>query len=64
MRFPVVLERTNVVYVTNATTGKCRATWLREPVATNLVMAMMTNFVPVVLYERGAGAGDQLGHQA
>ena len=44
---PVVLERTNVVYVTNATTGTVSGYMAREPVATNLVMAMMTNFVPV-----------------
>ena len=44
---PVVTERTNVVYVTNATTGSVAGYMSREPVATNLVTAVVTNFVPV-----------------
>ena len=44
---PVVLERTNIVYVTNASTGAVAGYMSREPVATNMVAAVMTNFVPV-----------------
>jgi len=44
---PVVVERTNVVYVTNAPTGAVAVYVAREPVATNLVTAVVTNFVPV-----------------
>ncbi len=44
---PVVLERTNIVYVTNATTGVVAGYLAREPVATNMVTAVVTNFVPV-----------------
>ena len=44
---PVVTERTNVVYVTNATTGAVAGYLAREPVATNMVTAVVTNFVPV-----------------
>ena len=44
---PVVTERTNTVYVTNATSGAVSGYVAREPVATNLVAAMVTNFVPV-----------------
>src|SRR5512136_670270 len=44
---PVVTERTNIVYVTNATTGAVSGYMAREPVATNLVAAVVTNFVPV-----------------
>ncbi|HOX58844.1 MAG TPA: hypothetical protein P5205_17365 [Candidatus Paceibacterota bacterium] len=44
---PVVLERTNVVYVTNASTGAVAGYMSREPVATNLVSAVVTNLVPV-----------------
>ena len=44
---PVVVERTNVVYVTNATTGAVAGYMEREPVATNMVTALVTNFVPV-----------------
>src|SRR5512136_1997750 len=44
---PVVTERTNIVYVTNATTGAVAGYLAREPVATNLVAAVVTNFVPV-----------------
>ena len=44
---PVVTERTNVVYVTNAATGAVSGYLAREPVATNLVAAVVTNFVPV-----------------
>src|SRR5512137_1592153 len=44
---PVVTERTNVVYVTNTTTGAVAGYLAREPVATNMVSAVVTNFVPV-----------------
>ena len=44
---PVVTERTNVVYLTNATTGAVSGYVARQPVATNLVSAVVTNFVPV-----------------
>jgi len=44
---PIVVERTNVVYVTNATTGAVSGYATREPVATNVVAALVTNFVPV-----------------
>src|SRR5512137_474025 len=44
---PVVTERTNVVYVTNAVSGAVSGYATREPVATNMVSAVVTNFVPV-----------------
>src|SRR5512137_1734833 len=44
---PVVTERTNVEYVTNAATGAVSGYMAREPVATNLLAAVVTNFVPV-----------------
>jgi hypothetical protein len=44
-----VVERTNVVYVTNAITGSVSGFATREPVATNLVAAVVTNFVPVFM---------------
>src|SRR5512136_28124 len=44
---PVVLERTNIVYVTNAATGAVAGYLAREAVATNLVSAVVTNFLPV-----------------
>ena len=44
---PVVTERTNIVYVTNATTGAVTGYLEREPVATNMVSAVVTNWVPV-----------------
>ena len=46
---PVVTERTNIVFATNAASGAVSgyATW--EPVATNLVESVVTNFVPVFL---------------
>ena len=44
---PVVLERTNVVFVTNAVSGAVAGVLVREPVATNMVTAVVTNFVPV-----------------
>ncbi len=44
---PVVMERTNIVYVTNATTGAVSGYVSREPAATNMVTAVVTNFVPV-----------------
>src|SRR5512135_2319997 len=39
---PVVVERTNVTYVTNATDGAVTGYATREPVATNLVAAVVT----------------------
>jgi hypothetical protein len=44
---PQIVERTSVVYVTNATTGAVSGYATREPVATNIVAAVVTNFVPV-----------------
>jgi hypothetical protein len=44
---PVVTERTNVVYVTNAVSGDVTGYATREPVATNMVAAVVTNLVPV-----------------
>ena len=44
---PQVVERTSVVYVTNAVSGAVSGYATREPVATNLVTAVVTNFVPV-----------------
>ncbi len=44
---PVVTERTNIVYVTDATTGAVSGHMSREPVATDMVAAVVTNFVPV-----------------
>src|SRR5512140_41693 len=42
---PMVTERTNVVYVTNEVSGAVNGYAVREPVATNWVTAMATNFV-------------------
>jgi hypothetical protein len=44
---PVVTERTNIVYVTDPATGAMSGYATREPVATNMVTAVVTNFVPV-----------------
>jgi hypothetical protein len=44
---PVVTERTNIVFVTDAATGAVSGYATREPVATNMVAAVVTNFVPV-----------------
>ena len=44
---PQVVERTSVVYVTNAFSGAVSGYATREPVATNMVTALATNFVPV-----------------
>ena len=44
---PVVTERTNILYVTNAVSGAVAGYATREPVATNMVAAVVTNFVPV-----------------
>ncbi len=46
---PVVVERTNVVLVTNSVSGAVSGIAVREPVATNMVTAVMTNFVPVFM---------------
>jgi hypothetical protein len=43
----VVTERTNIVYVTNTTTGAVTGYVTREPIATNFVAATVTNLVPV-----------------
>src|SRR5512140_1811075 len=45
---PVVTERTNIVFVTNAVSGAVSGYATREPVATNMVAAVVTNFVPVI----------------
>jgi hypothetical protein len=45
---PVVLERTNIVFVTNEV-GTVSGYATREPVATNMVAAVVTNFVPVFM---------------
>jgi hypothetical protein len=44
---PQVIERTNVVLVTNAATGAVSGYGTREPVATNFVTVVLTNLVPV-----------------
>jgi len=44
---PEVVERTSIVYVTNASSGAVSGYATREPVATNMVTAVVTNFVPV-----------------
>ncbi len=46
---PVVEERTNVVFVTNVVSGAVSGYAVREPVATNMVTAVVTNFVPVFM---------------
>jgi len=46
---PVVTERTNIVYVTNAMSGAVAGYAVREPVATNLVTEIVTNIVPVFM---------------
>jgi hypothetical protein len=44
---PQVVERTSVVYVTNAASGAVSGYATREPVGTNMVATVLTNFVPV-----------------
>ena len=44
---PQVVERTSIAYVTNAASGAVSGYATREPVATNMVTALVTNFVPV-----------------
>ena len=44
---PQVVERTSIVYVTNAASGAVSGYATREPVATNIVTDVVTNFVPV-----------------
>ncbi len=46
---PPVVERTNVVFVTNALSGAVTGYAVREPVVTNLVAKVVTNFVPVFM---------------
>jgi hypothetical protein len=46
---PVVTERTNIVFVTNDVSGAVSGYATREPVATNMVTAVVTNFVPVFM---------------
>ena len=46
---PVVTERTNFVYVTDASSGAVSGFAMREPVATNMVTTVVTNFVPVIV---------------
>ena len=44
---PQVIERTNVVFVTNAASGAVSAYAERVPLATNFVLMTLTNVVPV-----------------
>jgi len=44
---PQVVEKTSIVFVTNNVSGAVSGYVAREPVATNMVVAMSTNFVPV-----------------
>ncbi|MCX6891110.1 MAG: hypothetical protein NTX51_06255, partial [Verrucomicrobia bacterium] len=44
---PEVVERTSIVYVTNAASGAVSGYVAREAVATNLVLAVMTSLGPV-----------------
>jgi len=44
-----VVERTNVVFVTNAASGSVSGHVAREPVATNIVTVVQTNLVPVFM---------------
>ena len=46
---PVVMERTNIVFVTNVVSGEVSGYATREPVATNMVMAVVTIVVPVFM---------------
>jgi len=46
---PVVTERTNILYVTNVVSGAVAGYAVREPVATNMVTAIVTNVVPVFM---------------
>lgn len=45
---PVVVERTSILYVTNAA-GAVSGYAAREPVSTNMILAVVTNFVPVFM---------------
>jgi hypothetical protein len=45
----VVLERTNIVYVTNTASGVVSGIATREAVATNYITAIVTNLVPVFM---------------
>ncbi len=44
---PQIVERTNIVFVTNNTSGAVSGYVARETVATNLITLLVTNFVPV-----------------
>jgi len=46
---PVVTERTNVVFVTNAASGAVSGIATREPIATNWSTATVTNVIPVFM---------------
>src|SRR5690349_20302573 len=46
---PQIVERTNIVFVTNAATGTVSGQATREPVATNFVTEVVTNLVPVFM---------------
>src|SRR5438876_9640825 len=46
---PVVTERTNIVFVTNALSGTVSGYAAREAVATNMVTSIVTNVVPVFM---------------
>jgi hypothetical protein len=45
---PQLVERTSIVFVTNAVSGAVSGYVARESVAANLVMVAVTNFVPVI----------------
>jgi hypothetical protein len=47
--FPVVTERTNVVYVTNSTSGAVSGYATREPIVTNFLTVTATNLIPVFM---------------
>ena len=61
---PVVLERTNVVYVTNEATRAVAAFAEREPIATNFVTDDADERCAGVHDEHGGGAGDEPRGQA
>jgi len=46
---PLVVERTNFVFLTNAASGAVAGYAMREPVATNVVTEVVTNVVPVFM---------------
>ncbi len=46
---PQIVERTNIVFITNAATGNVSGQAARERVATNFVTEVVTNLVPVFM---------------